>query len=116
MQDFRSLDAWNKAHSLVLLIHRQVQALPKEETFGLNMMLRRASLSIACRIAEGCGRSSREEFALDLRKATASCNELEYLILVAHDLGYWSDSLAQSLTAEAVEVRKMLYGLLRTLA
>lgn len=40
MQDFRNLDRWKKAHALVLSVHKATQALPKEEIFGLTLLLR----------------------------------------------------------------------------
>jgi four helix bundle protein len=81
--------------------------------FGLTIQLRRSSTAIATRIAEGCGRDNNLEYASDLRRAKVSCNELEYLILLAQDLGYWKDDLCSTLTTETIDVRKMIHGLLR---
>jgi four helix bundle protein len=53
------------------------------------------------------------EFAGDLRRAAASCNELEYLIVLARDLGYWKPDVANGLIDDTVEVRKVIFGLLR---
>ncbi|MBB5066497.1 four helix bundle protein [Granulicella mallensis] len=113
MQDFRNIEFWRKAHVLVLAIYRETQSLPKEEVFGLTIQLRRSATAIATRIAEGCGRENNLEFAADLRKAQASCNELEYLIELAKDLTYWKPESSAKLTAEAIEVRKMIHGYLR---
>jgi four helix bundle protein len=99
----------------VLAVYRASQALPKEEVFGVSMQMRRTSAAIATRIADGCGRDSDPEFAVELRRALASTNEVEYLILLAKDLGHLKPELHDSLTAETVEVRKMIYGLLRKL-
>ena len=115
MQDFKQLDAWRRAHALTLAVYRETLMLPKEEVFGVTIQLRRVSTSIATRIAEGSGRSSNPEFAVDLRRAAASCNELEYLILLAHDLAYWKDEVADRLTDDTVNVRKLIYGLLRAM-
>jgi four helix bundle protein len=89
--------------------------MPREETFGVTMQLRRGSTGIATRIAEGTGRTSDADFAVDLRKAAASCNELEYLFLLARDLGYWKPELTEALIADVVEVRMVIYGLVRKL-
>jgi four helix bundle protein len=56
MQDFHSLDVWNKAHSLTLSVYQATQGMPREEVFGITMQLRRGATAIATRIAEGCGR------------------------------------------------------------
>jgi four helix bundle protein len=114
MQDFRNLEAWRKAHALVLAVYRETLNLPKEEVFGITIQLRRAATAVATRIAEGAGRSVTMEFAGDLRRSAVSCNELEYLIVLARDLSYWKPEIAEPLLADTIEVRKVLFGLLRT--
>ena len=115
MQDFRNLDVWNKAHALALSVYRETKDFPKDELFGMTMQMRRSAAAIATRIAEGCGRDGNLDFAVDLRKAKASCSELEYSVLLSHDLGMCSDGVHQRMTTDTVEVRRMIHGLLRTL-
>lgn len=115
MQDFKNVGAWQKAHALVLAVYRETQAMPREEVFGITMQLRRAATSVSTRIAEGSGRSNDVDFAADLRRAMASSNELEYLMLLTRDLGYWKPDLCAQLTEDAIEVRKMILGILRKL-
>ena len=88
--------------------------MPREEVFGITMQLRRSSVAIPTRIAEGCGRSNETEFANDLRRAIAHCSELEYLILLARDLKHLPPETADRLMEATVEVRKMVFGFLRT--
>jgi four helix bundle protein len=52
---------------------------------------------------------------VELRKAKASCSELEYAILLAHDLELCGDGVYERMTGDAVEVRKMIHGLLKSL-
>ena len=115
MQDFKNVGAWQKAYALVLSVYRETQTMPREEVFGVTMQLRRGAIAVATRISEGTGRSSDVEFAADLRRAAASSNELEYLFVLARDLGYWKPELCDRLVSDAVEVRKMIFGLLRKL-
>ncbi|HEV2576242.1 MAG TPA: four helix bundle protein [Acidobacteriaceae bacterium] len=115
MQEFRKLDVWKRAHELVLAVYRASQNLPKEEVFGITIQLRRAATAIPTRIAEGCSRQASSEFVADLRRSVAATNELDYLLLLARDLGYFQPETYDSLSAETVEVRKMIYGLLRRL-
>jgi four helix bundle protein len=115
LQDFRKLDVWKRAHELVLTVYRTTQSLPKEELFGVTMQLRRTATAIPTRIAEGCGRDANSEFVADLRRGLVACNETEYLVLLAKDLGYLNSEVHDRLSAETVEVRKMIYGLLRKL-
>ena len=115
MENFRNLEAWKKAHQLVLTIYRESQRLPKEEIFGVTMQLRRGAANIATKIAAGSGRDSVGEKAADWHKAAAVTNEIEYTVVLATDLGYFSAELSSELIASVAEVRKMLYGLLRKL-
>ena len=58
MQDFRKLHAWQKSHALVLRTYAITATFPKAELFGLTSQMRRAAVSIAANIAEGCYRDS----------------------------------------------------------
>lgn len=114
MQDFRKVVAWQKAHALVLKLYQQTASFPREETFGVTMQLRRGAMGIAMQIAEGAGRPNNGEFSTDLRKAASGCNELEYLVMLAGDLGYWDAEACDGLTEQVSEVRRIIFGLLRT--
>jgi four helix bundle protein len=115
VKNFRDLDVWKRAHLLVLDVHKVSEVWPKSESFGLTHQVRRSSIALATRIAEGCGRDSNVEFAVELRKAKSTASELEYLVLLAHDLGHLSDESHHRVAAEVIEVRKMVSGLLRKL-
>jgi four helix bundle protein len=113
MQDFHQLDVWKRAHHLVLRIYTVSKELPSSENFGLILHLRRAAVSIARGIAEGTGRDTNAEFAVELKKARAAGHDLEYILLLSHDLGFISDDLHADLNTEVLEVRKMLSGLIK---
>ena len=55
-KSFEELVVWQKAHQLVLAVYRLSRTFPRSETYGLSSQFRRASVSIAANIAEGCGR------------------------------------------------------------
>ena len=115
MKDFRQLKVWEKAHHLVLEIYKATATFPKEELYGLMSQLRRASVSIATNIAEGCGRNTDADFARFLQIAMGSASETEYEIILAFDLGFLSKDQFESLQAQAEEVKKMLASFLKTL-
>jgi hypothetical protein len=50
---FRDLIVWQKAHQLVLEIHRYTRRFPKEEIYCLSSQFRRAAVSTPANIAEG---------------------------------------------------------------
>ena len=111
MRDFREFKVWGKAHSLTLEIYRCTSAFPKAEMYGLTSQLRRASSSIPANIAEGCGRGSNKELARFLQIGLGSASELEYHILLAHDLSYLRDLTYDPLQNRVVEVKRMLTAL-----
>ena len=115
MQDFKQLKVWQKAHQLTLAVYRATESLPREELYGLTSQIRRSCTSIPANIAEGCGKSGDREFARFLQISMGSSSELEYHILLAHDLGFLGDSEYEKLESEIVEVKRMLTGLIKTL-
>lgn len=115
MQDFRQLKIWERAHQLVLDVYRTTSTLPPEERFGLTAQIRRSAASIPSNIAEGCVRGGDREFAHFVRVSLGSASELEYHILLAHDLGFLHDADYQRLDRLAVEIKRMATKLVQKL-
>ena len=115
MKDFRSLSVWQKAHELTLLIYRETQTFPREELYGLTSQLRRGSASIPSNIAEGCGRGSDADFGRCLHIALGSASEVEYQLLLAHDLGFFGAETHRALATRCTEVKRMLTALIQKL-
>ena len=115
MRDFRNLQVWNKAHSLTLDVYEATGSFPKEELYGLTSQIRRSSTSIPTNIAEGCGRSGDAELARFMTISMGSASEVEYQLLLAHDLGYLSQIIYSDLLDKVTEVKRMLAGFIKTL-
>jgi four helix bundle protein len=115
MQNFQELLVWQKAHKIVLRTYKVTGEMPQSENFGLMLNLRRSSVSMASRIAEGAGKATDDEFTADLKRARAVGYELEYLLLVARDLGFLTETVRDELTGDVIEVRKMLSGFVKRL-
>jgi four helix bundle protein len=113
MQSFRSLRVWEKSHRLTLDIYASSKTFPREETYGLTSQMRRSSASIGMNIAEGCCRKGSVEMARFLQIAMGSASELEYQILLAHDLDYLRNPEYERLATQAVEVKRMLSSLMQ---
>ena len=113
MQDFRKLRVWEKAHSQALDVYKETAEFPPEERFGLTSQLRRAAVSVPAIISEGCGRGSGSDVARFFQIAMGSASELEYLLLLAHELGLLSDASYERLSTMVVLVKRMLSGLTR---
>lgn len=113
MKDFRQFTVWTKAHHLALSIYEDTNGFPRTEVFGLTNQIRRAAYSIPTNIAEGCGRNVDGDFARFLEIAMGSASETEYLILLSHDLGMMKDSLYKENLSSVVEVKNLLYALIK---
>jgi four helix bundle protein len=112
MQDFKKLDVWALAHQLALDTYRCTASFPSFETYGLVAQIRRATTSVPANIAEGSGRRSSKEFARYLDIARASAVEVEYHLLLAHDLGYLDGEALGALSSQGDRVRRMLTSLI----
>ena len=115
MQSFKNLKVWEKAHVLTLDVYRSSRLFPREELYGLTSQMRRASASIGANIAEGACRSGDCEFGRFLKIAMGSAGELEYHLLLSHDLQLLSKPDYERLSSEVIEVKGMLASLLRRL-
>lgn len=115
MKDFRKLQVWEKAHHLTLDVYRVTQHFPKVELYGLTSQMRRAASSIPTNIAEGCGRGSDGESARFSQIAMGSASELEYLLVLARDLGYLNNADYERLMHQVVEVKRMLTSFIQKL-
>lgn len=92
MRDFHKLIIWQRSHQLALKVYSISKFFPKDELFGLTSQIRRAVSSIPTNIAEGCGRASNKDFAHFLQIAIGSAAEVEYELLLAHDLNYINEN------------------------
>lgn len=110
MRDFRKIQVWERAHQFALQVYKITSSLPKEELYGSTSQMRRAAMSIPSNIAEGCGRDTQTELARFIHIASGSASELEYQLILAHDLGYIRDELYPNLNAEINEIKPMLVG------
>ena len=115
MADFKKLLVWQKAHAMALNAHQVAGRIRGAKHAALRNQIIRAAMSVPTNIVEGSGQQSPREFCRFLRIALNSATELEYHFLTARDLRVIRGSDSLTLTSQAIEVRKMLYGLLRHL-
>ena len=108
MRDFHKLGIWQRSQQLTLDVYKVSKSFPKDELFGLKSQIRRAASSIPTNIAEGCGRASNKDYAHFLQIAIGSASEVEYELLLAHDLEYINDEAFNKLTSETIAIRKMI--------
>jgi four helix bundle protein len=110
---YRKLIVWRKAHALALNVHRIAVKLRGADHASLRSQMMRAAMSIPTNIVEGTGQQSRKDFARFIRLSLNSTSELEYHLTVGRDTEAIEAIDFDSLSAQTIEVRKMLHGLLK---
>lgn len=115
MRDHGKLTAFKLADNLALEIYRVTAGFPQTERYGLALQMRRAAVSVASNIVEGCARHGEADFLRFLDMAYASACELDYQVSLAGRLGFLSPDHTSALSSSSSEVSKVLNGLIRAL-
>lgn len=113
IKTFTDLNTWKEGHKLVLMIYKMTRAFPREERYSLVNQMRRAAISITSNIAEGFSRQSYSEKVQFYSMAQGSLTELQNQLLVARDVGYLGEKDFKNLVRVAVDVHKLLNGLIK---
>jgi four helix bundle protein len=116
MTEHKDLIIWQKAMVLIVDVYKLTNKLPASEKYGLTDQLRRASVSIASNIAEGCKRSTDKDFKSFLHTALGSLAETETQLLVCKNLGLLSEADIKEALQQIVELNKMLISFIKRLS
>jgi len=115
VRTFRELEVWRKSMALAEHVYRVTRGFPREEVYGLTSQLRRAAVSVPSNIAEGQSRNSTGEFIQFLGTAKGSLSELMTQTELAGRLALLGPKETEAVQTEAMEIAKMLNGLVRSL-
>ena len=115
MGDYKKLQVWEKAHAMAIHAHRIGMRMRGSVHIALRNQLVRAAMSVPANIVEGRAKPSDDDFRRFLGYAIGSLSELEYHLLVGHDLGAIADPDYTSLRSEVIRVRKMTFALIKRL-
>ena len=115
MHNYKELRVWQQAIKLATDVYRSTEIFPREEKFGLTSQIQRSAVSIPSNIPEGAGRNGGAEFKLFLGYAAGSSCELETQLIIAKELKYITEELANELILKSTEIQKMIYCLLKSL-
>ena len=110
VKNFQEIQAWQKAHQLVLEIYSATKKFPPEELYCLISQIRRAAVSIASNIAEGYKRKSSKDSEHFYNMAEGSLEEVKYQLILSKDLKYISTENFNKLFNLAEEVGRLLHG------
>jgi len=109
MHNYRELNIWKDAVSLVSEIYQTTDKFPKQEQFGITNQIRRSAVSIPSNIAEGSARKSNQDFCRFLTMAIGSLYELQTQLLIARNLGFISSEEFISIDQKLDILNKMIY-------
>jgi four helix bundle protein len=108
MKDFRELDVLHAAHDLVVEIHDISQSFPDHDAFGVTQAIAAAALGIPRSIVHACGRGSDADLKQGLEQASGYTSELEYLMLLASEIGIVDDETIEELVATLSDFKTKL--------
>jgi four helix bundle protein len=112
---FEDLEAWKSTRALTGLVYASSGIGNFGRDFALRGQIRRAAISIVSNIAEGFERDGDKEFVQFLSVAKGSCGEVRAQLCLALDQKYISEAEFQELTTKAIQLSRLISGLIRYL-
>ena len=105
---FEDLTVWQESQHLAVEVYKVTKLFPKEELFAMTSQLRRAASSISANIAEGFGRSSKNDKLHFYTMAYGSLLEVKNFLYLAEKLEYIGPSELNSLLEHSTSCQKLI--------
>ena len=99
-RDFRKLNVFQIADDVAVEISRAAKSFPNEERYGLQSQLRRAAVSSAANIVEGCARKTPRDYLNVMSISLGASSEVRYLFDLSHRLGFLSQENYEKLAPQ----------------
>lgn len=112
IEKFEDILVWGKSKSLVIDVYKVFEG---SKDFSFRDQIRRASVSIMNNIAEGFERRTNNELRSFLYMSKGSSGEVRSMLYLALELGYINKTDFERLSADCLEISKMLAGFIRNL-
>jgi four helix bundle protein len=115
MGNFQELNVWKKAKALAVDIYRMTNnedLLAKD--FRLKDQMRSAAVSIASNIAEGDEKDTDKQSIQFFYHAKGSSAELMTQIIIAREIGYINEEIAEDILDRCDHISKMLHNLIKS--
>ncbi len=105
---FENLTVWQESQELAVKIYSVTKYFPKDELFAMTSQLRRAASSVSANIAEGFGRSSKNDKLHFYTMAYGSLLEVKNFLYLAQRLDYINQESLNSLIAFCTKCQKLI--------
>lgn len=112
-KNYTDLNVWLEAKKMVKLVYEYSALFPPDERTGLTNHIRQTAVMVPSKIAEGIGRTNKNDSLEILYDARGYLYQLETQIYVAEDLSYISVESSQMLVEQLVTCRKLLAGYIK---
>ena len=113
MRNFKELDVWKDAITLVKDVYMITEHLPNTEKFGLKTQIARCVVSIPANIAEGCAKDSQKDFVRYLQISLGSTFELETHIIICNSLSFIVGNDYELLIDKIIVLQKRINSLIK---
>ncbi len=109
-KDYTDLEVWQISRMLAKEVYTITKTFPKEEQFGLTNQIRRAVVSVASNIAEGCGRQTAKDTINFLHISRGSLYEVETQCFIALDQNYLDKQKFEQIFSNIQICKRLLNG------
>ena len=107
IKDFEEMEVWQDARQLAVHVYCDFSSV---KDFSFCDQIKRAVVSVSNNIAEGCGRTTKTEFARFLDIAKGSSAEVRSMYRVAESLKFISSEVASERCNSCESISKQRSG------
>lgn len=113
IKNFKQLKVWERAVNFAVSLYGIARNFPKFEEYNLKSQLLRAATSVSANLAEGNGTIFPKKELSFYDNAKCSLDEVRGWLEIAKRLGYIDEQKFTELDNEAIEINKIIIGLMR---
>ena len=114
-KNFMELPVWQVGMTIVELVYKMTEGLPKKEDYALTSQIRRAALSITGNIAEGFGRGHKKDKINFYYYSRGSSMEVMNFIIAGRRLNYFTNEQMEIVTEKCNQIVFELNKLIKVL-
>jgi len=113
MGKFENLRVWKRSKDLTVKLYKLTCKSPFDKDYGLRDQLRRAAVSVPSNIAEGDESGTNRLSIRYLYTAKGSVAEVHTQVIIAFEIGYFTEQDKSDLLDECRAISAMLNNLIK---